>query len=86
MLGRSTHEIGPPLGPIWPNRYGKQGEKQVQRDMVLHEGLPEPNAFNIKTISNRESDFSCVGCASIFGEVPSGYSNYAAGSGANRSY
>src|SRR5207247_4893773 len=33
-----------------------------------------------------ESDFSCVGCASIFGEVPFGYSNYTAGSGANRSY
>jgi len=35
VLGRSTHEIGPLLGPKWPNRYGKQGEKTVQRDMVF---------------------------------------------------
>src|SRR5881397_2031859 len=33
VLGRSTHEIGPLLGPRWPNRYGKQGEKPVQKDM-----------------------------------------------------
>src|SRR5205807_2112451 len=26
VLGRSTHEIGPLLGPRWPNRYGKQVE------------------------------------------------------------
>ncbi len=35
VLGRSTHEIGPLLGPRWPNRYGKQGEKLVQKDMVF---------------------------------------------------
>ena len=35
VLGRSTHEIGPLLGPRWPNRYGKQGEKPVQKDMVF---------------------------------------------------
>ncbi len=35
VLGRSTHEIGPLLGPRWPNRYGRQGEKIVQKDMVF---------------------------------------------------
>ena len=35
VLGRSTHEIGPLLGPRWPNRYGNQGEKTVQKDMVF---------------------------------------------------
>src|SRR5437879_11790289 len=35
VLGRSTHEIGPLLGPRWPNRYGKQGEKEVQKDIVF---------------------------------------------------
>jgi Xaa-Pro aminopeptidase len=35
VLGRSTHEIGPLLGPRWPNRYGKQGDKEVQKDMVF---------------------------------------------------
>jgi Xaa-Pro aminopeptidase len=35
VLGRSTHEIGPLLGPRWKNRYGKQGEKPVQTDMVF---------------------------------------------------
>ena len=35
VLGRSTHEIGPLLGPRWPNRYGKEGEKPVQKDMVF---------------------------------------------------
>jgi len=35
VLGRSTHEIGPLLGPRWPNRYGKQGEKTVQKDMAF---------------------------------------------------
>ncbi len=35
VLGRSTHEIGPLLGPRWPDRYGKQGEKPVQKDMVF---------------------------------------------------
>jgi len=29
VLGRSTHEIGPLLGPRWRNRYGKQVEKVV---------------------------------------------------------
>jgi Xaa-Pro aminopeptidase len=35
VLGRSTHEIGPLLGPRWRNRYGAQGEKRVQKDMVF---------------------------------------------------
>lgn len=35
VLGRSTHEIGPLLGPRWRNRYGAQGEKLVQKDMVF---------------------------------------------------
>jgi Xaa-Pro aminopeptidase len=35
VLGRSTHEIGPLLGPRWPDRYGKQVEKLVQKDMVF---------------------------------------------------
>lgn len=35
VLGRSTHEIGPLLGPRWPNRYGKQGDKPVEEGMVF---------------------------------------------------
>lgn len=35
VLGRSTHEIGPLLGPRWPDRYGRQVEKAVQKDMVF---------------------------------------------------
>ena len=53
VLGRSTHEIGPLLGPRWPNRYGKQGEKQVQRDMVF---TIEPSVTSKFGTCNLEQD------------------------------
>jgi Xaa-Pro aminopeptidase len=53
VLGRSTHEIGPLLGPKWPNRYGKQGEKTVQRDMVF---TIEPSVTSKLGTCNLEQD------------------------------
>ena len=53
VLGRSTHEIGPLLGPKWPNRYGKQGEKIVQRDMVF---TIEPSVTSRFGTCNLEQD------------------------------
>jgi Xaa-Pro aminopeptidase len=52
-LGRSTHEIGPLLGPRWPNRYGKQGEKPVQKDMVF---TIEPSVTSKLGTCNLEQD------------------------------
>ncbi|MDG6968543.1 MAG: M24 family metallopeptidase, partial [Nitrososphaerota archaeon] len=52
-LGRSTHEIGPLLGPRWPNRYGKQGEKKVERDMVF---TIEPSVEGKAGTCNLEQD------------------------------
>src|SRR5260370_26351034 len=54
VLGRSTHEIGPLLGPRWPNRYGKQGEKQVQRAMVF---TIEPALTTKFSTSNLKHEF-----------------------------
>ncbi len=53
VLGRSTHEIGPLLGPRWPNRYGKQGEKLVQKDMVF---TIEPSVTSRFGTCNLEQD------------------------------
>ncbi len=53
VLGRSTHEIGPLLGPRWPNRYGKQGEKPVQKDMVF---TVEPSVTSKYGTCNIEQD------------------------------
>jgi len=53
VLGRSTHEIGPLLGPRWPNRYGKQGEKLVQKDMVF---TVEPSVTSRFGTCNLEQD------------------------------
>ncbi len=53
VLGRSTHEIGPLLGPKWPNRYGKQGEKPVQKDMVF---TIEPSVTSRFGTCNLEQD------------------------------
>ena len=53
VLGRSTHEIGPLLGPRWPNRYGKQGEKVVQKDMVF---TIEPSVTSKLGTCNLEQD------------------------------
>jgi Xaa-Pro aminopeptidase len=53
VLGRSTHEIGPLLGPRWPNRYGKQGEKPVQKDMVF---TIEPSVTSKFGTCNLEQD------------------------------
>ncbi len=54
VLERSTHKIGPVLGPRWPNRYGKQGEKLVQRrDMVF---TIEPSVTSKFGTCNLEQD------------------------------
>ncbi len=53
VLGRSTHEIGPLLGPRWPNRYGKQVEKPVQKDMVF---TVEPSVTGRLGTCNLEQD------------------------------
>lgn len=53
VLGRSTHEIGPLLGPRWPHRYGKQGEMAVQRDMVF---TVEPTVAGKRGTCNLEQD------------------------------
>jgi Xaa-Pro aminopeptidase len=41
------------LGPKWPNRYGKQGEKTVQRDMVF---TIEPSVTSKLGTCNLEQD------------------------------
>ena len=53
VLGRSTHEIGPLLGPRWPERYGKQVEKPVQKDMVF---TIEPSVTSRYGPGNLEQD------------------------------
>ena len=53
VLGRSTHEIGPLLGPRWPERYGKQVEKPVQKDMVF---TIEPSVTSKYGTCNLEQD------------------------------
>jgi Xaa-Pro aminopeptidase len=53
VLGRSTHEIGPLLGPRWPNRYGGQGEKKVEKDMVF---TIEPSVEGKAGVCNLEQD------------------------------
>ena len=53
VLGRSTHEVGPLLGPRWPNRYGKQVEKLVQKDMVF---TIEPSVTSKLGTCNLEQD------------------------------
>jgi len=53
VLGRSTHEIGPLLGPRWRNRYGAQGEKPVQKDMVF---TVEPSVESKFGTCNLEQD------------------------------
>ena len=53
VLGRSTHEIGPLLGPRWPNRYGKKVEKPVQKDMVF---TIEPSVTSKLGTCNLEQD------------------------------
>ncbi len=53
VLGRSTHEIGPLLGPRWPERYGRQVEKPVQKDMVF---TIEPSVTSKYGTCNLEQD------------------------------
>jgi Xaa-Pro aminopeptidase len=53
VLGRSTHEIGPLLGPRWRSRYGAQGEKPVQEDMVF---TIEPSVTSEFGTCNLEQD------------------------------
>ena len=53
VLGRSTHEIGPLLGPRWPDRYGNQVEKEVEKDMVF---TIEPSVEGKAGTCNLEQD------------------------------
>jgi len=53
VLGRSTHEIGPLLGPRWKNRYGAQGERKVQKEMVF---TIEPSVEGKSGTCNLEQD------------------------------
>lgn len=53
VLGRSTHEIGPLLGPRWPDRYGRQGEKEVEKDLVF---TIEPSVEGKAGTCNLEQD------------------------------
>lgn len=58
VLGRSTHEIGPLLGPRWPDRYGKQVEKPVQKDMIF---TIEPSVTSKLGTCNIEEDVLVTG-------------------------
>src|SRR5207245_9707258 len=53
VLGRSTHEIGPLLGPRWPNRYGTAPLKTVQKDLVF---TIEPSVTSRYGTCNLEQD------------------------------
>jgi Xaa-Pro aminopeptidase len=53
VLARSTHEIGPLLGPRWPNRYGRAGEKLVEQDIVF---TIEPSVVSRYGTCNLEQD------------------------------
>ena len=52
-LGRSTHELGPLLGPRWPWRYGKSSEMRVQKDMAF---TVEPTVRGRQGTCNLEQD------------------------------
>ncbi|HZD12482.1 MAG TPA: M24 family metallopeptidase [Candidatus Binatus sp.] len=53
VLGRSTHEIGPLLGPRWSNRYGNQPMKTVMKDLVF---TIEPSVTSRYGTCNLEQD------------------------------
>ena len=53
VLGRSTHEIGPLLGPKWPNRYGEAPLKTVQKDLIF---TIEPSVTSRYGTANLEQD------------------------------
>ena len=52
-LGRSTHELGPLLGPRWPWRYGRSSEMRVQKDMAF---TIEPTVVGKLGTCNLEQD------------------------------
>jgi Xaa-Pro aminopeptidase len=52
-LGRSTHELGPLLGPRWPWRYGRSSEMELQKDMVF---TIEPTVLGKRGTCNLEQD------------------------------
>jgi Xaa-Pro aminopeptidase len=52
-LGRTTHEIGPLLGPRWRWRYGRSPERRVQADMVF---TVEPSVAGKLGTCNLEQD------------------------------
>ncbi|HYC11651.1 MAG TPA: M24 family metallopeptidase [Nitrososphaerales archaeon] len=52
-LGRSTHELGPLLGPRWPWRYGDAPSMRVQKNMAF---AIEPTVEGKKGTCNLEQD------------------------------
>jgi len=52
-LGRSTHELGPLLGPRWPWRYGGAPDKTVKESMAF---AVEPTAEGKRGTCNLEQD------------------------------
>ena len=52
-LGRSTHELGPLLGPRWPWRYGNASNLDVQEDMAF---TVEPTVVGKSGTCNLEQD------------------------------
>ena len=52
-LGRSTHELGPLLGPRWRWRYGHASELKVQKNMAF---TIEPSILGKKGTLNLEQD------------------------------
>ena len=52
-LGRSTHEVGPLLGPLWPWRYGGASNLRVQKGMAF---TVEPSVEGKGGTCNLEQD------------------------------
>jgi Xaa-Pro aminopeptidase len=52
-LGRAAHEIGPALGPRWPERYGRAAEKKLRPQMAF---TIEPSVYGPYGVCNIEQD------------------------------
>ena len=52
-LGRAAHEVGPALGPRWPERYGRAAEKKVRPEMTF---TVEPSVYGPYGVCNIEQD------------------------------
>jgi Xaa-Pro aminopeptidase len=52
-LGRLVHEIGPRLGPVWPERYGSASLKKLKQGMIF---TVEPSILGPAGSCNTEQD------------------------------